>query len=70
MMQLIVLGVLPGTDIQLSFSLIAEVFAAFVAILFIRSYFRSNRRKKELEKQGYTRNSVGSKIINLVPHSL
>ena len=70
MMQLIVLGVLPGTDIQLSFELLLDVFAVFVILLLIRSYFHANRRRKELLKQGNTKNSVGSKILRLVPHSL
>lgn len=68
-MQLIVLGMLPGTDIQLTFELLANVFAVFVILLLIRSYVYAYRRRTALNLKDYRLRTIGSRLGNLIPHS-
>jgi len=69
MMQLIVLGKIPGTNLQLSFELIANVFAVIIVLMLIRSYVHVHLSKKHSSSiKPANRRSV-FKFSNLVPHS-
>lgn len=69
MMQLIVLGVIPGTDIQLTFELLANILASIVVLLLLRSYIHF-RRQQTAHLKTYRLRTISSKINNLIPHSL
>ena len=68
MMQLIVLGKIPGTNIQLTFELLANVFAGFVLLVLAKMYVTSHRSQSKGAK-AHTIRSLSSKLHKLVPHS-
>lgn len=66
MMQLIVLGVLPGTDTQMSFELIANVFASITLIYLVFSLFKQMRKhqadRKRVKNEVKTYQLVSARI--------
>ncbi len=51
MMQLIVLGVLPGTDIQMTFELLANIFAAIALVYLAYELYRQEAQKSTDKKR-------------------